>query len=323
MERKNKLRLKIPEGSFCFSKEDTSIIMPNGITDKGIEGNNSVGGGDSRQTVMGHTECDWSRTNSTMVAPSVLEDKSRNISNVNESISHQFHANAFENKVENEKEDSHFMDDSLSLCDSNDSPRSFLCFYSFLKCICSFIIKYSIHFVCLGMLLYLCFAPSEYSFLLEEISMLKNRKVEIIQEPKKPEITDLSDLFKGAKAFAKSEMYRFGFLRSNTTDPNSILEPGASCLSLKGSTGMAEIHFQERRNIFKLVIYHPSNANPKSAIKDFKLIVGDKTYELNFNGEYQEYILDGIEASKVSIHIYSNHGESKYTSIYRISILGY
>lgn len=172
--------------------------------------------------------------------------------------------------------------------------------------------------LCLGVL-YFLFRPTEYSFLIDEITKLKEEN-ELLKNLKIE--TNLCDILQGTSVTSHSELYGYGFLGKITTDPNSILEPGDSRLALRSSKGFVEISFKKPCKIKKISLYHPVTANQKSAIKEFVLCIKDKTHEFEFNCGYQEYQIEENVSDKVLIQIKSNHGDDRYTSIYRISIFG-
>lgn len=169
-----------------------------------------------------------------------------------------------------------------------------------------------------GMMAFLVFRPSEYSFLLDEIHRLReeNRSIRML----KP-MENICDITKGALVGAHSKLYRFGLLDRLATDPNSLMEPGNSLLAIKSPRGFFEIRFKDVHSIKKIGFYHPAFANPSSAIREFSIVVGGKEIDCEYQGyEYQEFLVDDAEDSKITIVVKSNHGEPRYTSVYRMFV---
>lgn len=169
-----------------------------------------------------------------------------------------------------------------------------------------------------SVIVYLILKPSEYKFLLDEIENLKkeNTSLQTISR-----IENIADISLGTSVISHSDLYSFGFFKIESTDPNSILEPGSSFLSLKEDSGFFEIEFKGSFKIRKIALYHPEKANPKSAIRQFSTVIKGNRQDFEYCGKgYEEFLLDELETDKIKIEFTSNYGESLYTSIYRVFI---
>lgn len=177
---------------------------------------------------------------------------------------------------------------------------------------------YWIYASLVAIIMFLLLRPSEYNFLLDEVHRLReeNKSIRLL----KP-MENICDIAQGATVGAHSELYKFGFLGRSMTDPNSLMEPGASKLAIKSSKGFFEIKFKGTHSIKKIAFYHPASANPSSAIREFSIRGGEREIEFEYQGrEYQEFFVDGIEDNKITVIVKSNHGEPRYTSIYRMFV---
>lgn len=172
--------------------------------------------------------------------------------------------------------------------------------------------------VVIVLVVYIMFKPSDYKFLLEEVEKLRVQGNSPILTSKMENIASLSE---GTYVGEHSELYKFGFFMTSVTDKNSILEPGMFSLALKSDEGFLEIHFKPKSKIQKFAIYHPEIGNSGSAIKDFSLLINEKKFDFIFNGiGYQEFGFETQIADSLRLEFYSNHGEPRYTSIYRVYI---
>ena len=174
------------------------------------------------------------------------------------------------------------------------------------------------YFVIVALIFYIYFKPNDYTFLLEEVEKLRSQSLKPSFINRMENIASLSE---GSYIGNHSKLYKFGFLLSSATDKNSILEPGMFQLTLKSNKGFFEINFKSKIKIQKFAIYHPAIANSESAIKDFSLLANDKRFNFQFKGEgYQEFIFEPQTVESLKVEFYSNYGETKYTSIYRIFV---
>lgn len=177
---------------------------------------------------------------------------------------------------------------------------------------------YWIYAALVATIVFLVLRPSEYNFLLDEMHRLReeNRSIRML----KP-MVNLCDIAQGSSVEAHSELYRFGFLGRSMTDPNSLMEPGNSKLAIKSSRGFFEIKFKDVYSVKKVAFYHPVVANPDSAVREFSIRAGNREIELEYQGhEYQEFLVDDIEDNKITIVVKNNHGNPRYTSIYRLFV---
>jgi hypothetical protein len=159
---------------------------------------------------------------------------------------------------------------------------------------------------------------SEYQNLINEVSKLKITPFDQIIEVKKENIACLSQK---SIVTEYSELYSFGFLRNSVTDPNSMLDPNSIPCALKSDSGFFVVQFKPSSKISKIAFYHPPIGKPGSALKDFSILINQKTFDFQFDGkDYQEFTFDEQIVSELKIIYDSNHGEKKYTCIYRIFI---
>lgn len=186
----------------------------------------------------------------------------------------------------------------------------------FLLSVLSKIRVYWIYASLAGIIMFLALRPSEYSFLLDEVHRLReeNKSIRLLRP-----MENVCDISKGTLVHAHSELYGFGFLGRLRTDPNSVIEPGNSRLAMKSSEGSFEIRFRDAHSIKKIAFYHPTSANPHSAIKEFSVVIGGKEIGFEYQGSgYQEFLVDAAVDDRITVVVKSNHGEPRYTSVYRI-----
>ena len=167
-------------------------------------------------------------------------------------------------------------------------------------------------------LLYFSSKPNDYENLLNEVKILRIKSFGNTPIIKMENVACLS---RECLVKDHSDLYRYGFLMSSVTDPNSILESGMNCLALKSSSGFFIVKVKAGSKIGKIAFYHPEIANPSSPLKDFSVLINEKIFNFQFTGiGYQEFVFEAQEASEVKILFNSNHGENRYTSIYRIFV---
>lgn len=161
--------------------------------------------------------------------------------------------------------------------------------------------------------------PSDHQFLIDELEKIKKQNV--ATHPNIKQVENILSISNGVTISNYSPVYKYGFFKSSMSDPNSIIEPGLDNLPLAGQSGFFEIKLGNRYSVRKIGLYHPETANSKSAIKDFSVIVNEKVLDYTFSGKgYQEFAVDGIETDTIRIEYINNHGESKYTCIYRVFV---
>ncbi|ORD93514.1 hypothetical protein ECANGB1_2132 [Enterospora canceri] len=127
-----------------------------------------------------------------------------------------------------------------------------------------------------------------------------------------------------------SRLYRFGLFRSRRTSIDNLIQDNPICTSLEMPSQKQtikrhpyiKISLNKRHHINTIAIYHPIQANKRSAIhrftlqyvRDNRLVQRELIYKDSYG--YQEYqINESIDWFKIRIN--SNYGE-KYVSIYRI-----
>lgn len=125
-----------------------------------------------------------------------------------------------------------------------------------------------------------------------------------------------------------SRLYRFGLFKRRMTNIDNVLMENNECVALENHpNAYIQIQFKKKCFIKKIGIYHPLQANLKSAIREFaiRIIDGTKSKEIEctYTSEYgyQEYNIDTY-SKEFMIRIKNNYGE-KYISVYRIYAFGY
>lgn len=191
----------------------------------------------------------------------------------------------------------------------------------FAKALCVFLrIKaYLLHAVLLSIIFYLLCRPSEYSLLLDDIYSLREENLAIKCKLGPKNICLVTE---GAHVEATAPLYRFGFFRSASCSPNSIMEPMAECLSFEGQQGSFVVKLGHAARLSRIGVYHPPSGSRTSAIKDFAVTIGGREYRFIYKGHgYEEFAVDG-HSEAVAFRIIDNYGEKRYTSIYRIYVFG-
>ncbi|ELA41789.1 uncharacterized protein VICG_01141 [Vittaforma corneae ATCC 50505] len=184
--------------------------------------------------------------------------------------------------------------------------------------LCYYARRYWTYMIILGFFIFLNMKPSDYQFLLDEIEKLKRENL-VLQSIHKVE--NIADISFGTAVSDHSEIYRYGFFKTTVSDPNSIIEPGLGSLPLVGQSGFFEIKLRLTSTVKKIGVYHPETANPASAFRDFLVVAGGKEFNFTFGGKgYEEFILNDITTNSIRIEYENNHGEPKYTCIYRIFV---
>jgi hypothetical protein len=186
-----------------------------------------------------------------------------------------------------------------------------------IKTSISYAKKYWIYVLVL-ILTYFNMKPTDYQLFIDEIEKLKKENIALQAIQKVENIADISF---GTSVSDCSEMYKYGFFRSSKSDPNSIIEAGNCCLALSGQAGFFEIKLKFKNHVNKIGLYHPEVGNFESSIKDFTVITNDKELHFSYGGKgYEEFLLENVFTDIIKIKYSSNHGEGKYTCIYRIFI---
>lgn len=186
-----------------------------------------------------------------------------------------------------------------------------------LEKICEFLKTHFIEAILVLIILFLISKPSGYADLLEEISNLRRDNLLLKQKRVFRNICKVSD---GVEVSVPSPLYRYGFLRRMATNPSAILDSSSDCLSIEGSRGEIVIDLKFKRNINKIGIYHPKHGSPRSAINEFVVETDQKRFNFKYDGTgFQDFEMNDI-SEKIRLVIKNNHGETKYTSLYRFFI---
>lgn len=130
-----------------------------------------------------------------------------------------------------------------------------------------------------------------------------------------------------------SKCYKYGlFNRKYSNDPSVILGPSllkGHCFAFPSNSGSVSFEFDLPIFVSQIGILHPFTENRKSAIKKFTIIginedieeVGSFLYCLD--GDFlQRYDINKGPYKRIKINIENNHGNKKYTCIYKIYIYG-
>lgn len=176
-------------------------------------------------------------------------------------------------------------------------------------------------FIGFGFIIFIIYQNSKLDS--EDLQMLLRENLILTEENKKLKqnkilITNICLVEHITEIKTVSKLYKYGFLRRLESDPNSVMGDNNECLSFKGNSGVFEIKLKQKEELKKMAIYHPISGNSKSAMNKFEVICGNIKfcYEYNGNG-YQEFELNGF-CDCIRINVITNHGEKKYTSIYRV-----
>ena len=171
-----------------------------------------------------------------------------------------------------------------------------------------------------GIIAYLLLRPSEYNYLIEEIQHLKKKAP--AEEPAPRSLKNFCTLYEGTKVVPVTALYKFGILRWRTTDPNALIDDSRECLALAGQAGVVRLEFPAPVRVCKVGIYHPATANPNSAPKCFAVEADGASARFTFeNIGYSEFDFPAV-TRHIKLVISSNHGEPKYTALYRFYVLG-
>lgn len=122
----------------------------------------------------------------------------------------------------------------------------------------------------------------------------------------------------------------FGFRKYN--DPYAIFNDDnklGECLTISGSKGKFRILFSRPIYAVKFCLYHPDINDYSSALRDF-VIRGVKeksvmkVQSFSFTGRgLQEFALEEALVDTIEIEVMSNHGNKKFTCIYKVIIIGH
>ncbi|KAF7684406.1 Sperm-associated antigen 4 protein [Astathelohania contejeani] len=128
---------------------------------------------------------------------------------------------------------------------------------------------------------------------------------------------------------------RWWHLQALGKEPSVILDgklqPG-ECFVLDGHKGTISIYFQGLSRVDQLIIAHPITNNRKSAINEFEVVlirsdgledsIGTFNYLLNRYIIQKYDIRDKNGSIGIRLVIKSNHGNFKYTCVYKIMVYG-
>jgi hypothetical protein len=168
--------------------------------------------------------------------------------------------------------------------------------------------------------------------LVREIDILKKENIKLSNTE---HLINICKIEQGSSVIVNTDnIYKYGLLGMRKfNDPNIILGDSAvpgDCLSLKGAENNFILKFSKLRKFDNIYIFHPETDNKKSAIKKFRLRAfnGDQEidigiFEYDISKENcQVFKFDKVEAERLVVDILSNHGYKKYTTVYKIYILG-
>ncbi|KAK1347346.1 spindle pole body-associated protein Sad1 [Hamiltosporidium tvaerminnensis] len=171
----------------------------------------------------------------------------------------------------------------------------------------------------------------------EETTNLSLKLTQILQtptKPKQPKITQNYALPETGASICYTEtspIYKHWLFRFITgKDPLILLTSNllpTQCFSFNGTTGKIRINFKKPIKISHFSIFHPNTKNKTSAPKDFEIQTQNTTlhtykYDIT-NTQLQTFNLHTQPTTNnIIFHIKNNHGNTKYTSIYRIYIFG-
>ncbi|KAI5148374.1 hypothetical protein ENBRE01_0280 [Enteropsectra breve] len=183
---------------------------------------------------------------------------------------------------------------------------------------------YLLYGVLCGIIVWLVMKPSGYSELIDEISILKREK-NILENTKLSR--NVLKATEGARVSVdEGQLYRYGLFRQYTSKVTNIMESTSKCLALSGTQGDINIELEKPVVNGRIAIYHPVDGNEKSALREFVVFSAEditgkaKEYSFEYQGKgYQEFKIGSMPES-LRIKIKNNHGEEKYTAIYRIMI---
>lgn len=286
MNKRNRLKIKSQDNTLTFIKSDSSIIITPTNKEKQTKTEN-IGDTTSRHTYLDEIHSCFDSLD--------FEPQMENVKP------------AYKKEENNDAID--FEPQSNNINNQNN--------WNLKHVISTWCIKpYWIYILFASVIIYLISRPSEYSYLLDEIEKLRKIKTEV--SPSKLE--NIADLFMGTSISSHSALYKFGFFKQKSTDPNSVLESGNEFLCLKNENPQFfNIKFSKSYRIRKIAVYHPPNANPKSSMRRFKVKSSGDEVILEFSVGYQEYAVE-MEGDSILFEILENNGECLYTSVYRVSV---
>lgn len=132
-----------------------------------------------------------------------------------------------------------------------------------------------------------------------------------------------------------SSPFKYGFLGQKYKDASIVLyglSRAGECFSFYGNTGMLTLMFKNNIRIKEIVLAHPMTNDRRSAIKEFNLYgirddrrvsLGKYNFDLDLKVAHGYKIYGSVLYSGIIIEVLNNHGKSKYTCIYKVSVLGH
>ena len=170
---------------------------------------------------------------------------------------------------------------------------------------------------------------AERSNLLERIHVLENKKVIPVKTFK-----DFASFSEGAKIDHNntSSPLKYGVFYKRNSFPAEFVffensAPG-NCFSFT-KNGKLTINFRRKINLKKIGLLYPYNKEKSSAVKLFTLStkIGDKIkqlgdFEYENNNFSQFFDVEDIDVDNITINVIENHGVKKYSTFYKIFVIG-
>lgn len=146
-------------------------------------------------------------------------------------------------------------------------------------------------------------------------------EIENIKKIKPKKIIDIGRIEKGTQILSFPEPYKYGLIWKKTGGNilNIFSENYDSPYAMSGDTGKIIFLFQKSVRIKKIGIIYPPKKSVENALKKFS--VNDETFEYENVGFYQEFLFKNVKKiDDLKMEILSNHGNKKFTCIYKIYI---
>lgn len=173
--------------------------------------------------------------------------------------------------------------------------------------------------------------------LMDELEKLKNENGELLNTIENTRVMVYQNYAKaemGTKVMVDEDlMYKYGFIGFRKhNDPSVIFNDGnwpGDCLAFNGSRGKFTVVLKNLAYITKIGFYHPNLKNNTSAMREFAVrgykdssLVKESVFEFVGRG-FEEFSVGEFLGDKLEIEILNNHGNKKYTCIYKVVIIGH
>jgi hypothetical protein len=170
----------------------------------------------------------------------------------------------------------------------------------------------------LGITMFSYIFKSEDPFdIISEIELLREQNKTLRKELSSRNLCAISE---GTMVVPESPLYKHGFMKSRISNPDALMTDSNECSSFEGQNASFSIVFKRAISLARLGIYHPPDGNLSSPIKEFSVQTEESGWEFVYQGHgYQEFPLSG-KSDKIRIIVKGNHGEERYTSIYRVFV---